>query len=96
VSDQNDIPMLTDLIEKGDEITLSDLGLDGDLEIEADDAYTDGTAIDVTGPNLEAIDPFKDNPALEYAIRSILEEHLELAWQEIRLAIQHDLNKPKS
>ncbi len=96
MSDQNDIPMLTDLIEKGAEITMSDLGLDDDLEIEADDAYTDNSAIDVAVSELEAIDPFKDNPALEYAIRSILEEHLELAWQEIKLAIQHDLNNPKS
>ena len=96
MSDQSDIPMLTDLIEKGPEITLSDLGLDDDLGIDVDDAHTDSSAIDVAAPNLGEIDPFKDNPALEYTIQSILEEHLELAWQEIKLVIQHDLNKPKS
>jgi len=94
MNDQNDIPMLTDLIERGAEITMSDLGLDDDLDIEVNDAHTDNSVIDVAGSNLEAIDPFKDNPALEYAIQRILEEHLELAWQEIKLAIHRDLNKP--
>ncbi len=82
MSDQSDIPLLTDLIEKGVEIKMSDLGLDDDQ------------VIDVTAPGLGAIDPFRDNPALEYAIRNILDEHMELAWQEIRLAIQQHLDKP--
>ena len=96
MSDQSDIPVLTDVIEKGSEITMSDLGLDDDMEIKADDEYFDNTGTDLTRPDPGAIDPFRDNPALEYAIQSILEEHLELAWQEIKLAIQRDLNKPKS
>jgi hypothetical protein len=106
VSDQSDIPVLTDLIEKGMEITLSDLGLDDDLEIKADNARIDNLeikdddtdiddiAVDEAAPDLGAIDPFEDNPALEYAIYRILEEHMELAWQEIKLAVQRDLNKP--
>ena len=94
MSDQSDIPVLTDVIEKGIEITMSDLGLDHDLEIEADDENIDDIVIDETAPDLGAIDPFEDNPALEYAIYRILEEHMELAWQEIKLAVQRDLNKP--
>jgi len=84
VSDQSEIPVLTDLIEKGVEIKMSDLGLDDDL------------VIDLTAPGLGAIDPFRDYPALEHAIRGILEEHMELAWKEIRLVIQRELNKPES
>ena len=96
MSDQNDIPLLTDLIEKGVEIKMSDLGLDDELENEADDAAIDATVIDLTRPDLGSIDPFRDNPGLEYAIRSILEDHMELAWQEIRRVIQRDFNKPES
>jgi hypothetical protein len=84
MSEQSEIPVLTDLIEKGAEIKMSDLGLDDDL------------VIDVTAPGLGAIDPFRDNPALESAIRNILHEHMELAWKEIRLAIQRELNKAES
>ncbi|MFT5659053.1 MAG: hypothetical protein ACI9KN_002334, partial [Gammaproteobacteria bacterium] len=32
--------------------------------------------------------PLPINPALEQSIRRILDEHLELAWQEIKIAIQ--------
>ena len=84
MSDQNEIPVLTDLIEKGVEIKMSDLGLDDDL------------VIDVTAPELGAIDPFRDNPALESAIQNILDKHMELAWKEIRQVIQRELNKPES
>jgi hypothetical protein len=96
VSDQGNIPVLTDLIERGSEITMSDLGLDDDLETRDDDAFFDNPVIDVTAPGFGAADPFRDNPALEYAIQSILDEHMELAWQEIKLAIQRELNKPGS
>jgi hypothetical protein len=84
VSDQSEIPVLTDLIEKGVEIKISDLGLDDDL------------VIDVSAPGLGAIDPFRDNPALESAIQNILDKHMKLAWKEIRLAIQRELNKAES
>ena len=94
MSDQSDIPVLTDVIEKGIEITMSDLGLDHDLGIAADDAPTDENVTYAEAPEPGKIDPFEDNPALEYAIYRILEEHMELAWQEIKLAIQRDLNKP--
>ena len=66
------IPVLTDLIEKGVEIKLSELGLDADPLI-SDDGLANSLAI---------------NPALEQEIRRILDEHMELAWQEIRVAIQ--------
>ena len=88
--------MLTDLIAKGAEVTLSDLGLAEDLEIEDDYAFGDNADIDMPGHGLGATDPFKDNPALEYAIPRQNEEHLDRAWPEIKLAIQRELNKPDS
>ena len=66
------IPVLTDLIEKGIEIELSELGLDPDPPMGED------VAANVLG----------ENPALEQEIRRILDEHMELAWQEIRIVIQ--------
>ncbi len=94
MSEESNIPTLTDLVEDGAEIKISDLGLDEELDIRADDPNIDDTGIDMTEPDLDAVDPFLDNPALEQTIRRILDEHLELAWQEIKLAIQRDLNKP--
>jgi hypothetical protein len=90
MSDQSNIPVLTDLIERGMEITMSDLGLDESAEIEID-----ATEVDMGVTGFEAVNPLQanpleDNPALEQAIRQILDEHMELAWQEIRFAIlQH-------
>ena len=72
MQDDADIPVLTDLIEKGVEINLSELGLDSDLPGEESVAET----------------AVIDFPALEQEIRRILDEHMELAWQEIRIAIQ--------
>ena len=66
------IPVLTDLIEKGVEIKLSELGLDPDPEIDQTEVLTSLSA----------------DPALEQEIRRILDEHMELAWQEIRIVIQ--------
>jgi hypothetical protein len=85
VSDEDDIPTLTDLIEEpdgSDHIAISDLGLDdGDTEIEISDT------------DLLMADPFLDNPDLEQTVRRILDEHMELAWQEIKLAIRKELDK---
>ena len=115
MSDQDDIPVLNDLIESGIEITLSDLGLDDaddvpslrvedvmedELEFEADESAPYTPAPQATSPfipaSLAAIPPgtdtLADNPALEQAVRRILDEHMELAWQEIRLAIQQHLD----
>ena len=84
MKEEDDIPTLTDLIEEqdgSDHIAISDLGLDDqDLEI--------------TDTDLIGADPFLDNPALEQTVRRILDEHMELAWQEIKLAIQKELDKP--
>ena len=63
---------MTDLIDKGVEIELSELGLDSEPSI--------------GGGNLAT--SLGDNPALEQEVRRILDEHMELAWQEIRIAIQ--------
>ena len=122
MSDRDNIPVLTDLIEKGGEITLSDLGLDehyeGDIDLGPVD--DDDTEIEITAPDPDADAPLaadtmtddpmaedpveraihaeadewlEQHPALEQAIRRILDEHTELALQEIKLAIQRELNK---
>ena len=104
MSDKNNIPILTDLIESGEEINITDLGLDEELGLTTDDLATVDTgavAIDETNDTDETdadlvvvvVDPFKNNPALEQDIRRILDEHMELAWQEIKLAIQNELDK---
>ena len=106
MNDQNDIPLLTDLIEKGVEFTMSDLGLEdppvtaqittaaGDLEIELDEPTLPLRDYPL-GRNPAAIEPesLADNPALEREVRRILDEHMELAWLEIRLAIQRHLER---
>ncbi|MCP4487989.1 MAG: hypothetical protein GY820_11810 [Gammaproteobacteria bacterium] len=76
MSSNDDIPVLTDLIKDDKiDITLTELGLDlgQDMHIEPDKPDPEVTAID---------------SKLEQTIRRILDEHMELAWQEIRLAIQ--------
>ncbi len=93
MSDQGNIPTLTDVIERGIEIKMSDLGLDEEVEFGADNPADENTEIDITEPDLITGDPFADNPALEQTIRRILDEHMELALQEIRLAIKRELDK---
>ena len=92
MSDEGDIPTLTDLIESGDRIDIADLGLDDELGVR-DDPQVDDTVFDVSESDLDAADLFKDNPALEHSIRLILEEHMEMAWQEIRRLLQQELKK---
>jgi hypothetical protein len=93
VSDQSDIPVLTDLSEKSAEITMSDLGLDDSIKIDVDEPFIDDTELDISASDRGVIDPFAGNPALEQAIRRILDEHMELALQEIKLTIQRSLGK---
>ena len=93
MSDQSDIPILTDLVEKGIEIKMSDLGLDESIDNGAAEPFNVDSEIEADASEAEAMDPFEDNPALEQAIRRILDEHMELAWQEIKLAIRRHLDK---
>jgi hypothetical protein len=91
------IPVLTDLIEKGIEIRLSELGLDelvldhnDDLILETDDReepHIDAIQLEAeVDAELKAkIEP--TSHALEQTIRRILNEHMELALQDIKLAI---------
>ena len=72
MQDDTEIPVLIDLIEKGIEIKLSELGLNYSPSPEQQ----------------EPLDTQLNNPGLEQEIRRILDEHLELAWQEIKVAIQ--------
>jgi hypothetical protein len=72
MANDTDIPVLTELIEKGIEIKLSELGLSHSPLLDKQ----------------KVLAPLQDSLALEQEIRRILDEHLELAWQEIKLAIQ--------
>ena len=102
MSSQEDIPVLDDLIEKGGEITMADLGLDDapavdpgegdDIEIQFEDAGSvPADSMLDQDPSKEAVDPFAANPALEIAARRILEQHMERAWLEIRALIRNHL-----
>jgi hypothetical protein len=98
MTDNNEIPLLTDLIESGPEITLSDLGLDNDPSVVVDEPTSNQFASDGTSMEIDPILPVAGSsldidPALEQTVRRILDEHTELAWQEIRLAIQQHLNR---
>lgn len=84
----DNIPVLTDLIEKGIEIKLSELGLDTnqDLILEVDER--EEPQINDTQLEFEAeANTLSNNPALEQTIRRILDEHMELALEEIKSAI---------
>lgn len=72
MADDTNIPVLTELIEKGIEIKLSELGLSHSPLLDKQ----------------KVLGPLQDSLALEQEIRRILDEHMELAWQEIKLAIQ--------
>jgi len=78
MADDTDIPVLTELIEKGIEIKLSELGLSHSPLLDKQ----------------KVLEPLQDSPALEQEIRRILDEHLELAWQEIKLAIRTASSNP--
>ena len=80
MQDDDNIPVLTDLIEKGIEIDLSELGLDEDPPIDVN----------------QLSELSQGNTALEQEIRRILDEHMELAWQEIRIAIAQADSEPSS
>jgi len=80
MTNNDNIPVLTDLIEKGVNIELSELGLDQDPPVSKD-------AVAIA---------LHDDPALEQEIRRILDEHMELVWQEIRLAIKEAGSKSSS
>ncbi len=93
MSSQGNIPTLTDIIERGIEIKMSDLGLDEELDLAIGEADIADTEIDVTEAEMLGADPLADNPALEQTIRRILDEHMELALQEIKIAIRQHLKK---
>lgn len=93
--DDDKIPVLTDLIEPEIEqdidITQPEIGLDPghDMVIDQDDEPQFAINQDALKPTLSKTSArLPNNPQLEQTIRRILDEHLELAWQEIRLAIQ--------
>lgn len=91
---QNDdnIPLLTDLIEEHIDITVPELGLDSEQDLIIDPDEEPELSF-----NPEDVEPAMSTRAatrigkhaeLERTVRRILDEHLELAWQEIRLAIE--------
>jgi hypothetical protein len=89
------IPVLTDLIEKGIEIKLSELGLDTGEDLILDEDDREEPQFDVNELEFnEAItsDPSSQDLVLEQTIRKIFNEHMELALQEINTAIQQSKN----
>lgn len=86
---ESDLPVLTDLIERGNEIKISDLGLE-DTIVEDDSDALRAEIDDLPSQ----VDPFL-KAALEQSIRRILDEHMELAMQEIKLVIERELNKQR-
>ena len=72
MQDDADIPVLTDLIDAGVEIELSELGLDDDPSIDL------GRVSELVHGSTE----------LEQEIGHILDKHKELAWQEIKIALK--------
>ena len=70
--DADNIPVLTDLIEPGVEIELSELGLDDDPSIDL------GLVSDLVHGSSE----------LEQEIDRILDKHIERARQEIKIALK--------
>ena len=71
------IPVLTDLIEAETDINLSEIGL----------SIGHDPKIQPTPPPAQT-NPIDHYPELEQSIRRILDEHVERAWQEIKLAIE--------
>jgi len=89
---------------------MSDLGLDDNLHIGIsypmiddpmigdpmiDDLMIDDTLTDITLPDTGPVDSFIANSELEQSVRRIFDEHMELAWKEIRLEIQRAFEKSR-
>jgi len=96
MTDNTNIPVLTDLIEKGVEIDLSELGLDQDPPTDLDQEPPIDLGQKPPTDKDAVASALADDPALEQEIRRILDEHMELAWQEIRLAIKEAGSKSSS
>lgn len=90
----DDIPVLTDMIEEKVDATQPEIGLDIDQDMYIDEDEDIFPILNLENeeptPPSSITDPVAINPALEQTIRRILDEHMELAWQEIRLAIQEE------
>ena len=90
---ENDhIPVLTDLIEKGIKTILSEPELDHkeDLILEEDDReepQIGASQFETEFDPAPSMNILTNEPALNQIIRRILNEHMELAFEEIKLAI---------
>lgn len=89
---EDNIPLLTDLIEEKIDVTAPEIGLDAEYDLVIDEDEEPEFSF-----NPEDVEPAMSSRAatrigrhaeLERTVRRILDEHLELAWQEIRLAIE--------
>ncbi len=94
MAENDHIPVLTDLIEKGIEIESSKPELDHSQDLILEVGDREEPQIDVSQFEFEpdheqqpASHALTDDPALEQTIRRILNEHMELALQDITLAI---------
>ena len=88
----DNIPLLTDLIEERIDVTTPDLGLGSEhnLVIDEDEEHEFSFNPEDVEPAMDSIAATRTgrHAELERTVRRILDEHLELAWQEIRLAIE--------
>jgi hypothetical protein len=97
---ENDhIPVLTDLIEKGIKTKLSEPELDHneDLILEEDDREEPkigASQFETESDPAPARNVLTNDPALDQIIRRILNEHMELALTDIKLAIQKNGKAP--
>jgi len=104
MSDADDIPLLTDMIEdESVDITQPDFAMDVDRDLVI--GNDDDPVINLANFDDDRIDPLFKPPQpeptpieseLEKTVKRILDEHMELAWQEIRLAIHLAESERKS
>ena len=94
----DNIPVLTDLIEKGARAEVTELDLDFGRDLIVDTAAQEQPHGDTGQFSFEADSghPVHIDPALEQSIRRILEQHMEMALRKIMLAISQANDNKKA
>ncbi len=88
MNDDSEPPVLTDLIAKGDTITMADLGFDDS----ANAPQINDPPLSLAGLNqIRGVDA-EIQATIEHSIRRVLDKHHKIAMQEISLIIQRELN----
>ncbi len=87
MKDDSEPPVLTDLIAKGDSITMADLGFDDSANAPQINDPPVGLA---SLEQIHGIDP-EIQATIEHSIRRVLDKHHKIAMHEISLIIQREL-----